>query len=812
LQADSEKLAREQAFVVGATATGAAPCVGSVIGDRYRLECALNAGGMGTVYLAQPTTGNRKVVVKFPHLHLMGSPGFLARFKDEIRALQNLTHAHIVEIYDAGVHGHLPYLVVRYMPGGSLADRIQASPDHRLSIDELDWLPAVADALDFVHAQGILHRDVKPANLLFDEFGNVHLTDFGVAKILGDANRPDLTVSGTVGSPAYMAPEQMYRDLTPRGDQYSLAVVVYHALSGSLPHEAQSTQDLLVERASRPPVPLSDRVSGLPPDLVEAVMRALSIDPADRFESCTAFSEAVMSAVERAPLPRPRSLARAVTGVLAMLLLLGGALAIYTQPWSRGDAVAPSSVALDATLLRLGRELPRHEQTISDLRADVTGLADQVSELAARAIPPPVAREREALDRSARVWRGVSEPTDAQLAELRRARPSVDRLIQQGKNTVLQTREHLGEVGGIQNRVAVLDDRATRRAEDLDASFASLDQARAELAALLSAGGASEAAMSDRNRQLETLATQAEALSNASNALRTSLTNLDRDLLDRQHEFENELRSMEGEITTLVSLRDSLEEMESSWLKRRAETQAPEVNRRRTSPPRVGPAPRSLLDRLVEVPAGSFRAGCDLGNDPSCSSRDEAAATRELPRFFIDRTEVTVADYRACVAAHVCTPARGLPGARCNAEIAERSEHPINCVRFDQAAAYCDWAGKRLPTEQEWEKAARGTDARRYPWGSDPPTCDRAAWIQCTRSTTPVGTHGSGGSPYGIQDMAGNVWEWTKSAETDTLQIVRGGSFRSNANGLGTAHRASQGRTVSSETGGFRCARDTAGR
>src|SRR5262245_55575847 len=156
--------ALEASSALSSAATASERQAGALIGGRYRLERPLNAGGMGTVHLAQPSGGNQKVVVKFPHAHLLSSPGFLERFAQETQAMQKLTHPHVVEIYDAGMEREIPYLVVRYMGGGSLKDWIQ-SAGGRLLPTQLEWLRPIADALDFIHSQNVVHRDVKPENL-----------------------------------------------------------------------------------------------------------------------------------------------------------------------------------------------------------------------------------------------------------------------------------------------------------------------------------------------------------------------------------------------------------------------------------------------------------------------------------------------------------------------------------------------------------------------------------------------------------------------------------------------------------------------
>lgn len=198
---------------------------------------------------------------------------------------------------------------------------------------------------------------------------------------------------------------------------------------------------------------------------------------------------------------------------------------------------------------------------------------------------------------------------------------------------------------------------------------------------------------------------------------------------------------------------------------------------------------------MVLVPGGDYLAG-PAGAD----ARGEPLAKASARPFYIDKTEVTVAEYAACVSAGAC--AAPTVGDVCTPEEAnwghpDRGQHPINCVSFAQAMTYCNWLGKRLPAKDEWEKAARGTDGRIYPWGDQPPTCKRAVIAGCTdRRTAPVGERPDGASPYGILDMAGNVAEITLGFPLDVYDsrpttvgalphevgMARGGGFDDRAN------------------------------
>lgn len=173
----------------------------------------------------------------------------------------------------------------------------------------------------------------------------------------------------------------------------------------------------------------------------------------------------------------------------------------------------------------------------------------------------------------------------------------------------------------------------------------------------------------------------------------------------------------------------------------------------------------SCSNGMCLIPAGSFWMGCNSAVDNDCDSDESPYHEVTLSGYYIDKTEVTVDDYADCVTAGACT-APSTASSYCNWEVSGKGNHPVNCVNWSQAGEYCTWAGKRLPTEAEWEKAARGTDGRKYPWGNEDATCEYAVMDDggngCgTDSTWNVcGKSPAGDSPYGLCDMSGNVWEW----------------------------------------------------
>lgn len=236
-------------------------------------------------------------------------------------------------------------------------------------------------------------------------------------------------------------------------------------------------------------------------------------------------------------------------------------------------------------------------------------------------------------------------------------------------------------------------------------------------------------------------------------------------------------------------------------------------------PPPAVIAPPSR-GKMVSIPAGKFWMGCNETIDKNCDDDEKPGHEVFLDAYSIDQYEVTVAEYRQCVEAKECAPLNNISSS-CNWGKGDRDHHPANCVDWAQAQAYCQWAGKRLPTEAEWEKAARGDkDQRIYPWGSE---WDANKANAGSSGTVPVGSYAAGVSPYKVHDMAGNVWEWVqdwyeqayykrgmtqnpKGPDTGTDRIVRGGSWGDVARDLRVSGRYGNDPGVRVDGFGFRCA------
>jgi serine/threonine-protein kinase len=320
----------------------------AALADRYTVEREIGVGGMARVYLAEDLKHHRKVALKVLNPDLAAAIG-ADRFLREIEIAAGLTHPHILPVYDSGDADGLLYFVMPYVEGESLRQRLDR--DQQLPIDEAVQIAReVAGALESAHRHGVIHRDVKPANILLEE-GHAVVADFGIAKALAATEHERLTLTGvSVGTPQYMSPEQATGERTDaRSDVYSLGAVLYEMLVGEPPHTGPNTHaivaKLLTERPVRPRV-LRETV---PEGVDQALMKALAKAPADRYGTVAEFSDAMggstteVTAVGQEASAPARTAGRWIAGAGAVAL----AALVLTVPFWRGpDDTGPSPPAV----------------------------------------------------------------------------------------------------------------------------------------------------------------------------------------------------------------------------------------------------------------------------------------------------------------------------------------------------------------------------------------------------------------------------------------------------------------------------------
>jgi len=331
---------------------------GKTFGE-YALQEMIGRGGMGTVYRAYQPSLKRDVAVKVLSFEFASRPGYIRRFTREAEVVAKLQHPHILPIQYYGVQDGTSYMVMPLLTGGTLARQLAQCVKENKPLPSLETVAAllkqIAGALDYAHRQGVIHRDIKPNNIMFDEQGNAYLLDFGIAKLMDTDS--DLTITGLmVGAPQYISPEQWRGDeLTPAADLYSLGATAYAMLTGRAPFNAETPHALMHKHLYElPPTPQTFR-EDLPEAVVKVLIKAMAKEPGGRYTTAEAFAEAFERAIHPdAPQSRddrqrkltdsPLMLGLGV--VIALLFVILIALLLLRQPINEAAVVpAPTETA-----------------------------------------------------------------------------------------------------------------------------------------------------------------------------------------------------------------------------------------------------------------------------------------------------------------------------------------------------------------------------------------------------------------------------------------------------------------------------------
>ncbi len=847
----------------------------------FKVVSELGRGGFATVYKAYQASLDRYVAIKVLRAEVVQDDVGIQRFQREARAAARLGgHPNIVTIYDYGEQDGMAYLALEFIDGSTLQERL-AQPISAAEIDRI--ISGVASALDYAHQHQLVHRDVKPSNVLIGKDGRVVLSDFGIAKLLDAAT--SLT-GAAIGTPEYMAPEQITgAQVDARSDIYSLGVMVYRVFAGKPPFQGP-LMSVLHRHVHEPPPQMSAGGRRIPPGVDEVVLKALAKDPARRYPTAGALGEA-LSEVLRAAVLAER--ARAALGAgdldradrLAAQVLADnpedqeGRYVRHEVVRRRQLAVANAAVArlLDAgdwraalaeiDRLRLreygdpaGLELVRRADEAAHIEAariEAERRAEaqrQRHEREARERAEREARERAELDRLAREARERDERERQERQASERAERERQQQLAQAR-AEQERREREARTQAERERLA--RERAEREARDREArrrkETIALEPPRpkipapviwlsaAALVVLLGGGAvAGVTGMFDPSPATPTVQPTVAPTPTSRDIARGAVTPPSTaapkpTAAPAAATLPPTAAPKPAEAPTTAPVAKPTEPAPQP-----KPTVAPQpkpttsTGSGQAEPPAVAALPQRVTGRdgaeLALVAAGGFFMGSDT--DQSATPLHKL----DLPDFYVDVLEVTNALFLSFVQQASFRPQgdwrRYFDSDQIDKQLyeADRRQHPVVNVTVGDATAYCAWAGKRLPFEVEWEKAARGSDGRRWPWGNEPhpelanvETRDESGREP---DTMKVGSFPRGASPTGALDMAGNVWEWTASPllpyplEPSTMfasppnatasRVTRGASWLSLPERMEVTSRLAEPPNKVSKDLGFRCA------
>ena len=343
---------------------------------RYKIKEELGRGEMGTVYRAFDASFNREVAIKILPLELMRNLKTLARFRRELKMIALLEHPAIVPVYDVGEENGQPYYVMRYMSGGSLRRWLKIG---KLSLQETaDIVERIALGLEYAHRKGIVHRDLTPDNILFDNHNNPYITDFSLAKLIADTYGTN-SGNGLIGTPEYISPEQAQSlAVDHRADIYGLGVITYEMLTGEKPYKASDPMGVLVKHVSEPVPEILQVNSDLPSEVDHIIKRAMAKNRNDRYESAVDMARALTKAAygEERTLPTSATLLKmqgserkgrrwgvAAFGAVVLLAVLGLFGFRNQLPFFLDPTASPTKVEASATAFSTATPPPTFTRT-----------------------------------------------------------------------------------------------------------------------------------------------------------------------------------------------------------------------------------------------------------------------------------------------------------------------------------------------------------------------------------------------------------------------------------------------------------------
>jgi formylglycine-generating enzyme required for sulfatase activity/serine/threonine protein kinase len=707
-----------------------------ILDGRYQLERRLGQGGMGVVFKARHIFLKTQHAIKIILPDLVGNdPNLVTRFRQEALAAAAIRHQNIIAVTDFGVvRGTMPFLVMEFVKGSSLQE-IMAEEGAMSPLRAFELIQPICAGIGAAHRQKIIHRDMKPLNVMIQEGvpvrEGVKILDFGLAKIksgelLGSFIAAQTT--GLMGSPFYMAPEQ-WSDEPPdaRADIYSLGVMFYQMLCGEVPFKGSSIPSIMKKHLTSEVPTLASKGVEVPPQIEAAVRHALEKEPKYRTASAEDFSS---------------ELGRAMTAASATLKRTG------------------DSAEIDASKTIVST--PEESATMAQKRSNTAfdPLAGTISAASLLDDETKIRSAREELAREGEARRRLADDKEKRKAE----------------------EEERKRKAGAEER-----DEERRRLEDLVAAQTKvLEEKLTQLAATMSPK--TTAVVDPEATQVQRVGADTRDNSFPGTSVHP-FPKMDVSLVPKK---KSSLPLIIGLVLVLL-----IGGGVGGFFLLRTKTPQPSGPGNSNTPE----GPEAIKPELIDIAGGIFQMG-----------RSDSLPTEAPPHqmtiksFSMDKTEVTNAEYSQFVRETNHAPPQqwGSVKAPVGQELL-----PVSNVSYDDAITFADWRSKRdkvtyrLPTEEEWEYAARNGDKDNlYPWGNTWQPGRAATQEAGVNKEQPVGTYPQGGNRWGVQDLIGNVWEWTSTKASlypgsplklpevqKDWMVARGGSYGSQANKLSATMR-----------------------
>jgi formylglycine-generating enzyme required for sulfatase activity/serine/threonine protein kinase len=695
---------------------------------KYELLELLGSGATSEVYRARDSVLGREVALKLLRPALVADPSVFERFIKEAQAAAGLFHPSIATVLDMGEADGRYFIAMRLIPGQSL-DKVLKEQGPLSWESTLHMARQIGSALDFAHEQGFLHRDVKPSNIIRTPKGDFVLTDFGLQRAMMSTGLTSHT-GAVLGTPAYIAPEIWEsQPASPATDQYALACVVYEAATGKLLFSGETPPAVMKKHFEAPQI-LDQGVENLPADVKAALQKALAKLREERYPSIMEFVQALEKAgrqktllheamqaeqaipIEPDPLPAPASLKSSLSN-----------RHFSTKRWlGIGGAVLAVAAVITMVVVWFGGRFnpkPPYNSPVPTISPVPTLMPTSAPTIplfptANSTIPQPTSTNSVPASANCANFLFISDVSIPDGTQMPVGQTFTKTWRVQNTGTCTWTTNfklafYYGEAMGGQTLPFA---SAVPTGQKVDISV--------------------DLKVPNKNGKLTGIWVLVD---------------------DKGQHF--------GPLLTLVINVSSV---------------SPTPN---LVPGSTWTRPAEGME-MVYVPAGEFLMGSP--NDIGYSDEHPQHAIF-LDAFWIDRTEVTNAMFQkfANATSYVTDAVKNEKGWVLNlsdsnwymvnganwqhprgpsSSLTGLEDYPVVQVSLNDAKAYCEWADVRLPTEAEWEKAARGTDARIYPWGNSFPTCSQANYKGCTGDTTAVDSHPTGASLYGALDMVGNVRGW----------------------------------------------------